>query len=230
VKGDAMEKKRVFTEEELKEMEGRTLDRLMETIEGGDAPKAKNLAKRMYAEFLSQHDGYLSMAAGFMNWIYVNHGDEALYQALKEVMAPGLDELLSSYEKADFKRRVQMMAMGLRGHLQPITVEEDDEKVCIKMHPCGSGQRLFESGAYDPPRNLTLVNKPHLITYGMTDFPIYCTHAPIMELASIALVGYPIFVTLPADKMARESCRYCFYKDPKDIPEEIYKRVGKEKP
>jgi len=225
-----MEKKRVFTEEELKDMEGRTLDRLLEAIEGEGAPKAGKLAKRMYAEFLSQHDVYLSMAAGFINWIYVNHGAEALYQALKETMDPGLEGLLRSYEKADFKRRVQMMAMGLRGHLQPITVEEDDEKVCIKMHPCGSGQRLLESGAYGPPRNLTLVNKPHLLTYGTTDFPVYCTHAPIMELASIALLGYPIFVILPADKMARESCRYCFYKDPGDIPEEIYKRVGKEKP
>lgn len=227
---DDVKKGRVFTEEERKEMEGRTLDHLVEAIEGGDKEKAKKLANRMYKEFLSMHDGYLNQITGYMDWIYRHEGDDALFEAHRMAMKPGMDELLSGYEKADFRRKVQMMAAGLRGHLQPITVEEDDEKVSIKMHPCGSGQRLFESGAYEPTGPLKVIDKPHCLTYGMDDYPIYCTHAPIMELFSMERVGYPMFFTVPADKMARESCSYCLYKDPEKIPEEVYERVGKQKP
>ena len=55
--------------------------------------------------------------------------------------------MVGLYEKAeDFRHRVQMFAMGLRGHLQPMKVEEDDEKVCITMVLCGSGERLFKGG------------------------------------------------------------------------------------
>jgi hypothetical protein len=50
------------------------------------------------------------------------------------------------------------------------------------------------------------------------------------ELFSIERVGYPIFFAVPPDKMARESCSYCLYKDPDKIPEQVYRRVSKEKP
>lgn len=221
---------RVFTEEELKEMGGRTLDLVLEAIEAGDKERAKKLSNRMYREFLAMHDMYRDWSAGFMNYIYVNYGEETLYKALREVLGPWLKELMESYAKADLRRQVKMLAAGLRGHLQAVKVEEDEEKICITMEPCGSGQRLFESGAYRLPRNLTMIQKPHIMTYGMTDFPVYCTHAPLQEILPMEWTGYPVFVALPAEKMARESCRYCFYKDPKAIPEEIYKRVGKEKP
>ncbi|NLO27116.1 MAG: hypothetical protein GX113_02890 [Actinobacteria bacterium] len=47
--------------------------------------------------------------------------------------------------------------------------------------------------------------KPHRITWGMEDFPIYCVHCPVMEALDV-------------------------YKDPNDIPEEFYTRRGKKKP
>jgi hypothetical protein len=47
---------------------------------------------------------------------------------------------------------------------------------------------------------------------------------------SIEKIGYPVYVVFPAEEIAKKSCRYCIYKDPKLIPEEVYKRVGMEKP
>ncbi|MCP4714778.1 MAG: hypothetical protein GY868_06635 [Deltaproteobacteria bacterium] len=64
----------------------------------------------------------------------------------------------------------------------------------------------------------------------MTNFPIYCTHAPMLEILSMESIGYPMAVIQPADKVATESCRYCVYKKTADIPEEVYQRVGKQKP
>ena len=48
----------MFTRAEVEEMEKRTVDRLIETIESGDKEKAKKIAQRMYNEFLSMHDLY----------------------------------------------------------------------------------------------------------------------------------------------------------------------------
>ncbi len=229
---------RFFTEEELREMGTPTLVFLTDAIERGDKNKAKELAHRMSNEFEFMHDLYVDWTAAFMDHIYNNYGVEDLYQALYKVVGTPSrpsgsiqpsDKQTHDLESA-FRYQVRYLASAMRGHLQPINIEEDDEKVCMTMEPCGSGQRLKECGAYGPPRNLTMIQEPHAITWGMTDFPIYCTHAPMLEILSIESIGYPMTVIYPAEDVATESCRYCVYKNPKDIPEEIYERVSKKKP
>jgi len=220
---------RVFTHEELEEMGRRTVDLLTEAIEAGDKERAKKLASRMYREFSSMHDLYVDWTAGFMDYIYTNYGEDALYQALRKVIGAFVGPMVD-VKKVDFRRRVQGLASVLRAHLEAMKVEEDDEKVCITMEPCGSGQRLVQRGAYKPPRNLAMIQEPHPMTWGMSDFPIYCTHSPVLEILSIEQLGYPANVTIPPEKMAGGSCRYCIYKNVEDIPEEVYTRVGKQKP
>lgn len=224
-----METNRVFTKEELQEMSVQTVDAAIEALEAGDKEKAKKLIKRMHREFQSLHDMYLNWSADMMDYIYIHDGDESLYEATRKAVETSIDSLIESYKKADFRRQVKMLAAGLRAHLQNMKIEEDDEKVCIEMDPCGSGQRLLESGAYEPPRNLSMI-KRHRMSWGLPEFPVYCTHAPVTEIISIEKIGYPVFVVFPANEMAKKSCRYCIYKDPKLIPEEVYKRVGMEKP
>ena len=221
--------KRVFTDEELEEMGERTLDLLTSAIEEGDKERARKLAGRMQREFSLLHDLYVDWVAGLMDYIYKNYGEEALHQALRKVIGDAQGPL-ADVRDVDFKRRVQGLALSMRGHLQPMKVEEDEEKVCITMQPCGSGQRLYQKGAYGPPRDLAMIEKPHAITWGMTDFPVYCTHSPVMEMLAIEQLGYPPILALPHPEVARESCAYCIYKRVEDIPEEVYTRVGKQKP
>ena len=220
---------RVFTDQELEEMGKRTVDLLTEAIEAGDKERAKTLAKQMLSEFSIMHDLYIDWTAGFMDYIYANYGEDALYQALRKVFSV-LPGPLVDAKKVDFRRRVQGVAFWLRGHLQPLKVAEDDEKVSMTMEPCGSGQRLVQKGAYGPPRNLTRIQKPHAMTWGRSDFPVYCTHCPVLEILAIEQLGYPASVAFPAEKVAEESCKYCIYKNVEDIPEGVYTRVGKQKP
>lgn len=224
-----MAKNRAFTEQELKDMGTRTMDAAIEAVEAGDKEKAKKLISRMNREFQGMHDLYMNWAADLMDFIYKNYGDEALYQALRKAITTYIIPLTESYSKADFRRQVQMLAAGIRPHLQNLKIEEDDEKVTLKMEPCGSGQRLMESGAYDPPRNLSRM-KPHRMTWGLPNFPVYCAHSPVQDIIAIEKIGRPVFITYPADEVAKESCRMCIYKDPKNIPEEVYTRVGMKKP
>ena len=224
-----MEKNQVFAKEELQEMGMRTADAAIEAMETGDKEKAKKLINRMQREFQAMHDLYMNWAADLMDYIYVRDGEEALYEALRKAVTTYMGPLVESYARADFRRQVQMAAAGIRGHLQNMTVEEDEEKVCFTMEPCGSGQRLCQSGAYEPPRNLSRM-KPHPMTWGLPDFPIYCAHSPVQEIIPIEKIGRPVFVTLPAKEIGKGTCRFCVYKDPKSVPEQIYRRVGMEKP
>ena len=224
---------RVFTDQELEEMGALTLDLLTKAIEAGDKEQAKVLAQRMYDESLQMHDMYVDWAAGFMDWIYRNEGDDALEQAERKVFKDfmGLGQL-PDLRGIDFKLRALGTINSLRGHQQPLKIEEDDEKITITMMPCGSGERLFQKGRYGPPCNLSLIEKAQPMTGGQTDYPVYCTHEPVLELLAIEQLGYPITVCFPPENVAREEggCRFCVYKDFKDIPDECWTRVGKQKP
>src|SRR5215510_7277952 len=134
---------RLFSEAELREMEKRTVDRLAEAIDAGDADKAKQIAKRMYNEFLSMHDLYRNWTTAMLSEIGRRFGDEVLEQVMTEGVKawwlPNLEKLPDGPEA--LPQRVKMFVAGLRGHLQPLHIEEDEEKVVIQMRPCGTGRR-----------------------------------------------------------------------------------------
>lgn len=224
-----MAKNRVFTDQELKEMGARTGDAAIQAVDAGDKERAKRLIARMSKEFQWLHDIYVNWVADLMDHIYREEGEDALYQAMRRVVAGYAGPLAEAYSRADFRRQVIMAATGLRAHLEELVIEEDDEKVTIMMKPCRSGQRLVDSGAYGPPRNLARL-KAHLMTYGTPEFPVYCAHSPVQEIISIEKIGRPTFPCIPAEPIGNGLCKYLIYKDPKAIPEQIYTRVGKKKP
>lgn len=221
---------RVFTDQELEEMGARTLDLLTEAIEAGDKNRAKALAERMYQETLKMHDMYVDWTAGFMDWIYKNCGDDTLLQAERKVFSDFIGKMPDMHQ-VPFRFRAMGTINSLRGHQQPLEIVEDNEKVCITMKPCGSGERLCQKGSYGPPRNLSMIQKAQTMTGGKTDYPVYCTHEPVLELLAIEQLGYPVTVCYPPEKVARDgACGFCVYKDFKDIPKEVWSRVGKQKP
>ena len=224
--GDPMLKKRVFTDEEMEEMGALPLDLLNNAIEAGDKEKAKRHAKNMYRESLQMHDMYVDWVAGLMDYIYKNFGENHLYQALKEWR---MRNPMTDVRNVDFKARVKGLVYSLKGHQMPMKIEEDDEKVSITMQPCGSGQRLVEKGSYGPPCNFAMIHKPHIMTWGMTDFPVYCAHEPVIEQVFIEQLGYLPQVAVPAEKVGSKGCAFCIYKNVDDVPEKFYSRVGKKK-
>ena len=133
-----MSENRVFTEEELKAMGTRTLDLLYETIDKGDKEKSKLLAKRMYEEFNYLHDGYMFWVSGLLTHIYKNYGIDAVEKAEREAHTIEAKVAFKPPEKTDIRSQVEHAAKAMRGHLQPLTIEEDDEKVCLTIKPCGS--------------------------------------------------------------------------------------------
>jgi hypothetical protein len=222
-------KARVFTNKELKEMGTPPMEVALEAVEAGDKEKAKEYIKRMHEDAQRIIDSYLSWVSDLMDYIYVHDGEEAFEKAMRLHFERSEGKRALAYDKMDFRTRIQTHAALLRTLLQKMEIEEDDEKVTIKMNPCGSGQRLLQSGAYGPPRNLARM-RPHRLTWGRDNFPIYCSHGALQEIISIEKVGYPTYLRFIPEEVGTEPCRFCYYKDPKDIPEEVYKRVGMKKP
>ncbi len=225
-----MSGERIFTDQELKEMGMRTVDTVISAIDAGDYEKAKKMSRRMYKEFESMHDLYRDWTTSLMSFIYKRYGDEALYESLSESCGSWISPLLELYEQTpDPKRRAKMLAAGLRGHLQPVEIEEDDEKFIFRMTPCGSGGRLIREGCYEPPKNFARVKNAQAMTYGIDDLPIYCAHCPFQEIIPVELKGYPLFVTIPSGRLGEEPCDIYLYKDVNGVPEEYFSRVGKTK-
>jgi len=223
-----MSVKKYFTDKELKEMGKRTLDAVYEAIDAGDKKKAKDLAKRMYGEFNHLHDGYFFWVTGLQTYIYKKLGLRAVEEA--ERFAHGIEArvVFTPPEKTDFRSRVEHLASGLRGHLQPITITEDDEKVTITMEPCGSGERLIKMKGYE--LGLSRVKESDPITWGEKDFPMYCVHCPIMEMMDVENTGKLGTAHFISDPIGKAHCTFVLYKDSKDVPDEFYKRIGKKKP
>jgi hypothetical protein len=218
----------MFTDQELQEMSTRTLDLVFEAIDSGDKDKAKKLAQRMYQEFNHLHDGYGFWVSGLQTYIYKNYGIDALEEAEREAHTIEAKIVFKPIETTDLRKRVALLAKGLRGHLQPLKIEEDDEKICVTMQPCGSGERIIQKGGYEA--GLARVKEPHRITWGKKDFPIYCVHCPVMEALDIENSGDFIMTHIVEDPIYHGSCKFAFFKDPKNIPEEFYTRIGKKKP
>ena len=223
-----MSNERIFTDKELKDMGTRTLDLVLEAIDSGDKKKAKELAQRMYKEFNYLHDGYMVWVTGLQSFIYNNYGVDAVEKAEREAHTIEAKLVFKPIAKTDFRSRVEHMANVMRGHLQPISIEEDDEKVSITMKPCGSGERILAMGGYEA--GLAKIKEPHPITWGMKDFPIYCAHCPIGELLSIERIGDFNVVKVVTDPIGKEGCHFTLYKDNANIPEKHYTRIGKKRP
>jgi len=206
-----------------------TVDLVEQAIDAGDLQKARKLNRRMYKEFYSMHEGFRDWITTLMSYIQKHMGDEALYEALHEVFKD-FTVLAQIYRNENTKRQGQMLAAGFRGHLTPLKVEEDDEKITVMMTPCGSGGRAILNGLYNPPKNLAKVKKPQKMTWGRTDIPVYCVHCALQDIIPIEDTGYPIWVIEPPDEFGKQPCRYYMYKDPDNIPAKYYERYGLKKP
>ncbi len=225
-----MTNKRVFTDQELKDMGTPTLDLVLKAIDEGDKGRAKELANRMKLEYNHLHDGYMFWVSGLLTYIYKNYGIDAVEQAEREAHTAEAKVVFKPPEKTDIRSRVEHMASGLRGHMQPVKIVEDDEKITLTMQPCGSGERLIQKGAYTPEVGLARVKDPHHITWGMKDFPMYCVHCPVMEMLDVENTGDFGLVHIVAEPIYHGACQFAFYKNPADVPEEFYTRLGKKKP
>ena len=203
-----------FTAQELETMGKRTLDLLLEKLDDGDVAEARGLAQQMYNEFLGMHDLYRDWLTHTFTFIGQRFGENALREAMSETVAGYTQRLGKRYAGKSRRRQIEMLLAGLRGHLQPFDVEEDDEKITVTPKPCGSGGRLVNDGGYDPPCNFLKIKRPQPMTFNREDFPAYCAHCYFQNISPVEPGGKPLFETVPSEDLGKTPCRIVIYKYP----------------
>jgi hypothetical protein len=207
-----MSGERIFRDAELESMGSCTLHVLLEAIKSGNQEKATTLASRMYAEFSAMHDLYRDWLTHTLSWIGIHFGEEALSKALEEGVKGFTDRYRNRYEGKPLKRRIEILMAGLRGHLQPLKIEEDEEKFTISLDPCGSGGRQISSGMYEGPGAFLKIKGPYPWTFNRTDFPVYCAHCFYQNKFPL-LPGNDIsFEVVPGDPPGHTTCKFYIYK------------------
>jgi len=223
-----MSEQRLYTDEQLEELCTQTVDLLIGAIQSGDKEKAIAFAKQLHEEGLFVHDGLLRWLTGLLSHIYRNYGDEALEKAHRDTSEVWLGPLMQAWADLDVKGKVEVLAKILRVHFMPVKIQEDDDKFVAWSQPCTGGS-LLQQGVYDPPLSLAKIREPHDWTFGRSDLPIYCTHCAFMNIMPIEWTGEPFIISVPGEKLGTDICKRILYKDPDNIPEEVYQTVGKEK-
>lgn len=205
-----MKEKNIFSKDELEAMGKRTLDLMLASIENGDLETAKKLGKRMYSEFLAMHDLYRDWVTHLLSLIGRNYGDEVLYEALRETVDGFTQRTSKHYKGKGLREKVELLMVGLRGHLQPLTIEEDEDKFTITTENCGSGGRLIRGGGYDSPSGFLKIKNPQTMTFNRPDFPVYCAHCYFQNISLIE--GKPLYNMEPGEELGIKSCRVYIYK------------------
>ncbi|MFK7733330.1 MAG: hypothetical protein AB8B48_17045 [Pseudomonadales bacterium] len=203
------------------------LEQIQALIDNDASIEASERAHSLRTRALELHDGMMSRVSALLSILYENHGDQELLRVLNIVMKP---EAMDPDGKIPFREKVENIMRFTRCHLLPFTITEDDEKVTFMPNPCPSGARLIRDGHYEAPRNNAIVRDQGPLTYGRTELPVYCCHEPAMELSSVLRTGVPLFIVDAPTDVGISPCKIYVYKNPADIPESYYQRLGLNKP
>lgn len=142
---------------------------------------------------------------------------------------------------------IQIMAEALRGHLSgpgrrgDIEFIDEGHRVGFRFAPCGSGGRTYQADPDDgvgprmeAPYHFGVTREKHDWAWNRTGVCYYCAHCcAAMELEPMRMFGYPARVVDPPtwpDARTGAHCTWWVYKDPRDVPPEVYERVGQKKP
>ncbi len=157
-------------------------------------------------------------------------------------------------DRTPWHESVELLALDtaetFRGHLSgpgrlgDLEIAEDPDRIVFSFSPCGTGGRTFlENGEDDPtgldvpmddPDRFGVTTRPHDWSWGKAGVCLYCVHCcQLQERVPIRRFGYPLRVIEPPVWPAARGegrCTWTIYKDPSQVPAEVYERVGATKP
>lgn len=230
---------RWFSEQELDELSRPTMDRAIEAIDAGDLERARKLCGEMRHEWQMLHDLMAAGVLDLVSFIQQRLGEEGVAEAWSESMSRGWRRHHDAINSLDRRTIVELLAATWRAHSTSgtgphpgaFTVTEDEEKVTFSLHPCGSGQRLVQNGAYEGLPDGGRTRAAHDWSFGREGMPLYCTHCSFMnESLPIEWSGYPLYPLDPPEDYETDPCTWYWYKDPADIPDRFYGRYGAVRP
>ena len=236
----------------LTEMQRTTAATYREDAAGGK--RLLDIAKETWRQC---HDRDVDHTYALMSLIKEQLGEPAIRDMYDRVLLP---LFVWRYEKFDIDKHPWDQALetlmlvaceAMRGHLVgpertgDMELIELEDRFVLRFDPCGSGGRTLRGDDIEgtpprmqPPYNWTVSEEPHTWNHNTPGVCLYCAHCIIlMEEMPIDRFGYPVRVIDPpiynAERTANgvaQKCQWQMFKDPTQVPEEYYARVGRTKP
>jgi hypothetical protein len=178
------------------------------------------------------HDRHLQQVADLIDRAVEVWGEQRLGALWAELQRDAIAFYRATYGpdhpwSASAERLVQVAIEGMHGHLGgprrrgEVTVVEHDDRVSLSFDTCGSGGRILEQG-----RN-GVVEQVHDFAWSTPGVCRYCVHCCVLQqLTPIDDFGYPARVVDPPTRPGG-SCTWTVYRDPSLVPDEAYRRVGR---
>lgn len=177
-----------------------------------------------------RHDSFASYVYSYPSTVVKESGEKIAVEVsngsiLKNQMWLGMWELIKVITAEEL---AAFLSEHLRFHFSGKTREgstqivEDDKMIRLIFDPCGSGGALRRRLEAD---EVKLQEKHQLAWNKCGEVNLYCSHCALNEKFSIELFGYPKIVVDFQDD-ANKPCGWTIYKDKKDVPQEVFDRLG----
>jgi hypothetical protein len=219
----------------LDELRQGTAGQIVDLIDQGRLEEAKQRVDYFRTEMMVVHDIYVRYVQDMLAFIAGKLGEEAVEKAFRSSLEGWFRQRYEAYNRLSFQEKLELTAEGMRCHLDgpgrsgDFTVVEEAERFVFRWDPCGSGG-VLRRNAEASGAQLAVAKEAHDWTWGKKEVCLYCSHCSLVnEILPIENFGYPNRITQYPEK-AGDPCTWYIYKDPDDIPEQFYARIGKSKP
>lgn len=230
---------------------------LLASIYRQEPEQARDRLAAMKETWRQTHDRDVDHTYGLMSAIQERHGAQGIADMYQRVLVPLFSW---RYNKFDIDQHpwdegletlMLVACEAMRGHLVgpertgDFELIEAEDRFILRFDPCGSGQRIVRGdwiedtpSRVEPPYNWDVAKEEASWNHFTKGVCLYCAHCIVlMEELPIDRFGYPVRVIDPPvypdtdrDPEVRQRCQWQMFKDPTNVPEEYYVRVGRTKP
>lgn len=228
------------------------VDAFATECEAGHSEEALTLLEAARRIWRDTHDRKCDWVYGLLDIAARELGEDCIGELWDVLMAP----MYAYYGRYDvdvnpwprsFDLLMHYALEGLRGHLSgpgrlgTIEVFEEEDRWGMRFNPCGSGGRTYRDDPdtglaprMEAPYRFGVTTEEHDWAWNKKGVCLYCVHCcALNERMPMRRFGYPTRVVDPPtwpEARSGGKCTWYVYKDPRRVPEEIYKRVGMAKP
>ena len=218
-----------------------------------DEMGCSELLAQMKESWRISHDLDVDYLLGLFDAVMTQYGEETLQEMYEEhIIKDWFEKRYTRFDvsKHDWKNTYPLLTFlsfeAMHGHVGgegregDVEHEEFNDRIELQFNPCGSGGRAYRGSPEDgtgsrmeSPYRYRAIEGAYDFTWNKKGICTYCAHCCVLtEKRPAEEFGYPVRIveppSYPENKDAK--CKYIIYKDPRDIPEHYYRRLGLEKP
>ena len=217
---------------EIERMRTPLWDQARDAFSAGNTADGAALLDKAIAQWRSLQDYSINWITSLLTFVGEELGEEGVERALRrtgeDFVRPRRDTG-ADWGALPASARAKVIARAMVSNFGRVDVDEDDEKIVLSFE-CGSGGRLINEGRYEGEHAYLTLRERAGRTFMRDELPVYCAHCSVNnEIQPVEWGGTMTSVEHPPEWKG-EPCVHHIYKDVRSVPDEAFRRIGKEPP